>query len=253
MHRVRFLALEKLNAVIAPLSLLATFSATVLLSPVADSRLVSETINPNSKLSEPPSATLVALAAAKPAKLSAIERGIVAETNRARTNPAAYAAQIQKLRRYYKGKILELPGQTPILTNEGVKPVDETIRFLKSAKRLPSIGVSRGMSLAAKDHVKDQGPKGATGHYGSNNSNPSTRVNRYGSWQRTVGENISYGPNTAQQVVMQLLIDDGVADRGHRKNLFNASYRISGVACGPHKTYRIMCVIDYAGGYKERS
>ncbi|MBW4577579.1 MAG: CAP domain-containing protein [Aphanothece sp. CMT-3BRIN-NPC111] len=252
MHQVRFFALKKLNAVIAPLSVLATFSVTLLLSSCAYTSLVSENLNPTRILSKLPSPAAVESDTPTPANLSAIERGIVAETNRARTNPVAYAAQLQKLKRYYKGKLLQLPGQIPILTHEGVKPVDETIRFLKSAKPVPAIGVSRGMSLAAKDHVKDQGPKGATGHYGSNGSSASSRVSRYGSWQRIVGENISYGPNTAQQVVMQLLIDDNVPDRGHRKNLFQRDYRVSGVACGPHKTYRIMCVIDYAGGYKER-
>lgn len=243
MRQVRFWAL-------VPVSLLATFSATLLTSPAVDSRVLVENAQFNSTLSYSERAT-VALAAGKPANLSSLERGIVAETNRARTNPVAYAAQIQNLKKYYKGNKLQIPGQITIITQEGVKPVNEAISFLKSAKPLPALRVSRGMSLGAKDHVKDQGPKGAIGHNSSDGSKPWDRVNRYGSWQVTVGENISYGPNTAQQVVMQLLIDDGVADRGHRKNIFKGDFRVTGVACGPHKQYGTMCVIDYAGGYKE--
>lgn len=245
MRHIRFWAID-------PVSCLA-ISATLLISPALHGCLVDKNALPDHIVSESPSGKVVALAqTGSAANLSVLEQGIVAETNKARTNPPAYAAQLQSLKRYYTGNILQLPGKTPILTQEGVKPVDETIRFLKATKPVPPLSVSKGMSLAAKDHVKDQGPTGTLGHNGSDGSRPWDRVNRYGSWQRVVGENISYGPSTAQQVVMQLMIDDGVADRGHRTNMFKPDYRVTGVACGFHKQYRIMCDITYAGGYKDR-
>ena len=257
--------------VLTPITLLATFAATHFIPPSVDSR-VNQDLNKFkvsaleqtkeivqkfqtiiSNFSESTSSEDVLLAKASvPTNLSALEQGIIAETNRARTNPVAYAAQIQKLRSSYQGKILKLPGGVNILTQEGVKPVDEAVRALKATKPVRALRPSKGMSLGAKDHVKDQGPKGATGHNSSDGSHPWDRVSRYGSWQTIIGENIAYGPNTAQQVVMQLIIDDGVSDRGHRKNIFTPGYRVTGVACGSHKKYRIMCVIEYAGGYKEK-
>ena len=42
-------------------------------------------------------------------------------------------------------------------------------------------------------------------------------------------------------------------DRGHRDNIFNPRYRLVGGAVGPHKGYRDMCVMDFAGGEKDLS
>lgn len=180
-----------------------------------------------------------------------IESDILTEMNRARRNPSAYAALLKKQRPYYRDKRLELPGQIPILTQEGLSAVDEAIDFLEQTRPLSSLGASMGMAKGARDHVLDQGPKGETGHLGSDGSEPWDRIGRYGKALGLQGENISYGPATGQDVVMSLIVDDGVPDRGHRKTIFNPEFKISGVACGTHLHYRIMCAITYASGYSE--
>ncbi|MDZ7319753.1 MAG: CAP domain-containing protein, partial [candidate division KSB1 bacterium] len=186
------------------------------------------------------------------AYLSELEQEVVQELNLARKNPRKYAAYLEKMKPYYDGKLFKRPGRAIVQTQEGRKAVDEAIHFLRSAKPLAPFRVSPGMSQAARDHVRNQGLQGAIGHKGSDGSEPSDRVNRYGKWIRTVGENIAYGSEDARDIVIGLIVDDGVSDRGHRKNIFNPSFQVIGVACGAHKVYQTMCVITFAGGFSEK-
>jgi len=129
--------------------------------------------------------------------------------------------------------------------------VDEAIDFLKQVKRMSALKASEGLFLAAKDHVEDTGKKGLVGHDGSDGSTAVQRMERYGKWEKTAGENVAYGVDKARDIVIQLIVDDGVPGRGHRANIFNADYRAVGVAMGSHRTYRSMCVIDFAGGFRD--
>jgi uncharacterized protein YkwD len=183
--------------------------------------------------------------------LSGVENEVISEMNLARSNPAQYAKHLEELKQFYSGNLLKLPGQVPVLTREGVKAVKEAILYLKSAAALPELRASEGLSKAAKDHVIDQSRSGKTGHTGQDGSQPHQRMERYGSWQGISGENIAYGDHNARMIVMQLIIDDGVPDRGHRENIFNSRFRVAGVAIGSHPVYQTICVITYAGDYIE--
>ena len=62
------------------------------------------------------------------------------------------------------------------------------------------------------------------------------------------GEIIAYGHDEALKIISQLIVDDGVADRGHRTNIFKEGFKVLGSFTGPHSRYRHMTCIDYAGG-----
>ena len=190
------------------------------------------------------------------AYLSRLEHGILTEHNLVRENPREYAAHLEAWLQYFEGTLLQFPGEIPLRTQEGATAVEEAADFLKSVPRIDTLRTSRGLSRAAADHVSDQGPLGAIGHDGTDGSKPWDRSSRYGTWLGSVGENIAFGTyddDSGRRIVMQLLIDDGVPERGHRSNIFNQDFRVAGVACGKHATYEVMCVIVYAGGYQERA
>ncbi len=186
------------------------------------------------------------------AGLSRLETDVLRETNRARQDPRGYADLLEQLLRHYDGKVLRVPGRTPIRTEEGARAVREAIRVLRGLEPIAPLAHAPGLSRAARDHVRDQGRRGATGHKGSDGSSAADRVSRHGRWDVSLGENIAYGPTTGRDVVIGLIVDDGVPDRGHRLTIFDATLRLAGAACGEHRGYGTMCVVAYAGVFAER-
>lgn len=181
------------------------------------------------------------------ANLSTLEKSVIDELNLVRTDPQTYIELLKQRRQYYRGNRLELPGQTPLLVKEGVVAVDDAIRDLSAMSRpLSLLGSSQGLSKAAQDLVSQQSRTGNVGH-----GNISSRIERYGKWGCSYAETVSYGESEARDVVMQLIIDDGQPERGHRKIILNPDLQVAGVACGSHAQYRAMCNITYAGGYIE--
>lgn len=181
-----------------------------------------------------------------------MQSAVLAELNRARTDPAGYAAVLESLRPYYAADgTRSLPGEGRVRTREGVSALDGAIRALRRTSPLPPLSASSGLARAAFDHARDQARTGAFGHHGSDGSSPFMRMNRHGRWQSHAGECIDYGGASAGRVVMNLIIDDGVRDRGHRLNILNPDFTVAGVSSASHPRFRHLCVIDFATAYIE--
>jgi uncharacterized protein YkwD len=177
---------------------------------------------------------------------------VLREINLVRTRPAEYAAHLEQLRTRFAGREYRRPGRPALQTAEGAVALEEAIRLLRASKPVPALTLSRGMCSGARELVRDQAGTDATGHRGVDGSFCEQRAQRFGSWAEPIGENLSYGDDGARERVITLLIDDGFANRGHRKRLLDASFRVAGVACGDHKL-GAMCVITLAGGFNEGS
>jgi len=166
------------------------------------------------------------------------------QLNAARSDPRGYGRDLRHYRAWFDGNLLHYPGLAyDIATEEGVGVVDETIAYLGRQAPLGQVEPSALLARAAAAHLADQARTGGQGHRGSDGSMPADRVRRLGGGAY-VAEIISYGSVDAVDAMRQLIVDDGVADRGHREIVYSAELRFAGAACGPHPVYGSMCVID---------
>lgn len=171
---------------------------------------------------------------------TSLDLEIIAEINRLRTQPKSYINDIKREYASLNAQGVYKKNDVLIKTQEGQKAVKEAIRFLKKIKPVGSLERASCLSLSAQDHVTEQGGQGLFGHTSLNGSNPNDRAQRYSKSHVYCGENIAYGSTEATAIVIQLLVDDGVPNRGHRTNLFRPEFNSIGVASGYHSQYGYM-------------
>lgn len=138
---------------------------------------------------------------------------VLAEINRARTNPAAYADWLESLKPYFEDNLLQLPD------TEGVVALEEAIVFLRSQTPLTAINSTESLNSVAQRILK----------------NP-TRVTTY---QSSSGE-----ASTASLLVLKLILDDGDPNRPNRQRLFQADLANNGIACQEEEDINL-CVIAF--------
>lgn len=177
-----------------------------------------------------------ALMATAPSRTVADQRRfedvVLAQINFAREHPADYARQLQRL----------TVDDAVAMTTPEPGALSEAIAFLDHQAPLHPLKPDPRLAAAALDHVAAQGRSGAIGH-----GRFSERVGARVAGAGAAGEDIDYGEHTPDEVVRWLIVDPGVPDRGHRSNIFDADFELTGVSCGPHAIYGAMCVIDFAG------
>jgi len=120
-------------------------------------------------------------------------------------------------------------------------------RDLKKVSGLSPLVAEKDLTAIAQGHARKSGEKGTTGHSGFKERFEPLMGHPY----NHVGESCSYGYEKAIDIVISLLIDDGIKGLGHRKNILSPDFNSIGVAIRPHKTFRVNCVMDF--GSRDRS
>jgi uncharacterized protein YkwD len=112
---------------------------------------------------------------------------------------------------------------------------------LKKKSELVPFQVEEDLTSVAQGHADLSGRTGHVGHKNFDKRFAPLRGNPYTAW----AENCSYGYKDAVDIVISLLIDEGIKGVGHRLNILNEEFNSVGLAIYPHKTYKTNCVIDF--------
>lgn len=120
-------------------------------------------------------------------------------------------------------------------------------RDLNRLPSLPPLLPEADLTSVAQAHAQKTGEKGTTGHSGFKKRFEPLMGNPYDH----VGENCSYGYEKAIDIVISLLIDEGIKELGHRNNILSPDFNSIGIAIRPHRSYRVTCVMDF--GSMDRS
>ena len=189
-----------------------------------------------------------------PALISAPGRGhagefddaVLRELNQVRARPQAYARELRH-EQVVQARYGEASGG---MAQEDPEAVDDAIDFLMRQPPLPPLQRDSRLAAAAREYAARQGPSGEVGH--GPPGSLGRRLQRQQLFAGIEAESISYGQDAPRDVIRQLVVDSGVPNRAHRKDLFGRAFQAVGVGCGPHAEWGSMCVIDLAGAIVRR-
>lgn len=116
---------------------------------------------------------------------------------------------------------------------------------LRNTKAMHLLKPVESLHKSAAHHAHDMGVKGLMGHDGTDGSTFTMRIHKFHK-PTLVSENVCYGYNGAMDIVMQMLIDEGVKDFTHRHNILGRTFHHVGVSILPHKNLDFNCVIDFS-------
>lgn len=157
--------------------------------------------------------------------------------NEIRARPAFYADRILQI--YYKpgGKHLNHYHE-PDYT-EGKRVYEDAMEFLRGVNPLPPLTLEHGLTAAAFDHAIFQSTNNCLGYEGPNKETVAQRVARYGTLRsgNIAESNIMTREISYEVICLDMIIDDGVPNRGRRMNFFSNEFSKVGLAAAKANPY----------------
>ena len=166
------------------------------------------------------------------------------ELNKVRAEPKSLIPFLQNGITEFNGKI-----RNGVMTAEGAGAWQELLSVLEIQQAMEPITWSNGMAKACQLFVEWSGPNGVVSHIGPSGKSMADRLDEQGTWSTAIGENLAYGYLNGKESLVQLMVDDGVSSRGHRKNILKTNFGVVGIAINTHSNYSYITCMDFAGGF----
>jgi uncharacterized protein YkwD len=181
----------------------------------------------------------------------AFEQSILNEMNAVRANPKSYVPYVEEYKKRFKGNVVYFPNGAMIRTNEGITAVDEAIDFLKTASPVAPLKFVTGLAKTSNLQLSNLLDDPSLGHMSKDGTQLPQRLEKFGSVGSIYAENITYDAPTPLEIILAMIVDDGVKSRGHRKNLFGSDFRQVGIAYGKSKNTQNISVTVFADSFRE--
>lgn len=169
---------------------------------------------------------------------------VLDELNLVRKDPQMYASKVRKYAKYFKGEVLRIPEQTPLMTQEGAKAYLECSDALDEVDPLPVLKVHASLTKIAEDIAAEIQKFSQVDQMDS--LNLENHISKYGQIVGHFSQAVDFGSSFPELVLLNLLVDDGDSSRGNRKNILNPKFKIVGIASVSHKQFQNCTVICYA-------
>ena len=177
--------------------------------------------------------------------LTDLEIEMIAEINRVRSNPKAYArllipyldkaesvlisegrgAQSYSITTtYVNGKKQPEKKNYHYTNEEEVRAIRSLIDDLENMEPVSILKPDQGIHKALLKHAEDQKPTRDINHRGTDGSWPGERITRFSPDMISGNENIAGGSANPRGIVILLLIDSGIPGYGHRYNMLNPDW-----------------------------
>ena len=157
------------------------------------------------------------------------------EINLLRSNPKGYAEKVLKYKSYFDGNILRIPGtKGGIQTEEGPAAFAEAANFLLSAEPIEEMTPSKGLTGIANDllsNIQNCEPDEL------DSIDMNQIIEKYGSFGGNFSRSMQFGGENAEQVIMNLIVNDGDKSRSQRDSLLDDDLKVVGIATGKHKYF----------------
>ncbi len=165
--------------------------------------------------------------------LSTIEQDFFYWTNLMRKNPASFSETV----------LQEFLKQFPEAKSADTKSLIADLK--KAYTNLPFLYPEKGLLRMASTHAADLKQRnGIISHQSSSGKDFVQRIKEAGKYS-CGAENVFFGTPEALEVLILLLIDKGVSDKGHRKNLLDPTFTFMGAAFEEVSNKKVVLVQDF--------